>query len=82
MVDFDARVAEQRRALEVALRETQDGVRRTVGTRVRKRAWLLPLLAAGLGLSLSLALRRARRNTRRAPDALRGRGLTRPLAST
>ena len=60
MTDFDAQLAEKRHALGVALRETQEGVRRTFGVRTAKKSWLLPLLAAGVGMTLAIALRRRR----------------------
>ena len=48
----------RRDELALALRETQEGVRRTVGMRVGAASWVLPLVAAGLGVTLALALRR------------------------
>ncbi len=58
MTDSQSILDEKRRSLQSALGEVQDGVRRTVGVRVARKSWLLPLLAAGVGLTLALALRR------------------------
>jgi len=61
MTDSQAILDEKRRSLQRALGEAQDGVRRTVGLQVARKSWLLPLLAAGVGLTLALALKKRRR---------------------
>ena len=58
MTDSQSILEAKRRSLQDALGEVQDGVRRTVGVRVARKSWLLPLLAAGVGLALALAIRR------------------------
>ena len=60
MSDQPDHLGESRAALALALRKTQEGVRRALGVRTARRAWLLPLVAAGVGLTLALALRKRR----------------------
>ena len=61
MTESQSILDEKRRSLQSALAEVQDGVRRTAGLRVARKSWLLPLLAAGVGLTLALALKRRKR---------------------
>ena len=62
MTEPRSNLEEKRRSLQIALGEVQDGVRRTVGLRVVRKSWVLPLLAAGVGLTLALALKGRRRS--------------------
>jgi len=57
MSEPQVRLLEKRRAFESALRDSQEGIRRTVGMPVNRKTWLLPLMAAALGLTLALTLR-------------------------
>jgi hypothetical protein len=51
-----------RQRVEESLDALRQAVRETTGARLERRAWALPLVAAAVGFSLALLLRRARRD--------------------
>lgn len=63
--DSRAFLVEKRRELQRSLQEIRGFVKRTgvsgAGMSNGPRIWLVPLLAAGVGLALALSLRRLRR---------------------
>lgn len=61
----DDRVQRLRRGLQEALEETRTAIRQDTG-RMARRAWTLPLIAAGLGFVAALGLAaRSRRRLRK-----------------
>jgi hypothetical protein len=60
----DVRVQRLRAELEEALEETRTAIREDTG-RIARRAWTVPLIAAGVGFVLALGLKvRSRRRLR------------------
>ena len=53
-----------RRRVEETLDALRQTVRETTGARLERRAWALPLVAAAVGFSLALLLRRRSRRAR------------------
>jgi hypothetical protein len=49
---------ESRQRVEQRLDALREAVRETTGAQLERRAWALPLLAAAVGFSLALLLRR------------------------
>ena len=54
-------VASSRQRVENSLEELRQAVRERTGFDLRKRPWALPLVAAALGFSFALLVRRGRR---------------------
>lgn len=66
--DAQTHLLASRQRLEDRLDELRSAVHERTGGRLAKRAWTLPVLAAAVGFSLALWLRRRRRRER-ADDA-------------
>lgn len=58
--DAKRRLAQKRSTLEGALLDFRTAVSRDVGLEPKSRTWVLPLLAASVGLAIALALRKSR----------------------
>ena len=61
-------LAEKRRVLERTLWELRHSLGKTFGLRTTGRSWALPLLAAGVGLTIALSLKKRSRRRRLATD--------------
>ena len=66
MRSLDSResLSEKRRVLERTLWEVRESLGKSFGLPTRGRSWALPLLAAGVGLTIALSLRKYSRHRR------------------
>ena len=62
--EAESRLSSSRRQVEDRLEELRLAVRERTGAQLAKRAWALPLVAAGVGFSLAMWLRRRGRRAR------------------
>ena len=61
-------LSEKRRTLERTLWEVRQSLGKSFGLRVTGRSWALPLLAAGVGLTIALSLKQRSRRRRLPAD--------------
>ena len=57
-------LSEKRRVLERTLWEVRESLGKSFGLRTSGRSWALPLLAAGVGLTIALSLKKYSRRRR------------------
>ena len=72
-LESPAPLSEARRELERTLWELRQSLGKTFGLPTAGRPWALPLLAAGVGLTIALSLKRRARRRRKVRGRRRGR---------